>query len=63
MSDFDPSLIFLLTYDENSNVSYLKVLKMLRKDEADLRSVSFAEKAGKEEIVHSVKSNLVESGA
>lgn len=34
LSDYDPSLVFVLTYDKLSNVSYLKVLKIVRRDEA-----------------------------
>jgi len=43
LSDYDPTLIFLLTYDKESEVSYLKLLKIHRKEEKAERSVSFAE--------------------
>ena len=46
LSDYDPSLIFALTYDADRQVSYLKVLKIHRRDEHD-RSYSFAEAADK----------------
>lgn len=38
LSDFDPSLLFLLTYCEGKNVSYLKVLKIEKRE--DKRSYS-----------------------
>lgn len=33
MSDYDPSLILLLTYNKSQNVSFLKFLKMFNKNE------------------------------
>lgn len=63
LSDYDPSLVFVLTHDKLSNVSYLKVLKIVRRDEAAERSVSFAETAGKDVLIQSIKTNIIESGA
>ena len=51
LSDYDPSLIFVLSYDKECNVSYLKVLKIERREEAVQRSVSFAEKTGKDTLI------------
>ncbi len=33
MSDYDPSLILLLTYNQSQNISFLKFLKMFNKNE------------------------------
>ena len=63
LSDYDPSLIFVLTHDSINNVSYLKVLKIVRREEATERSVSFAENADKDTLIKSVKTNIIESGA
>ena len=46
LSDYDPSLIFTLTYDTDKEVSYLKVLKIHRRDE-NVRGYSFAEEESK----------------
>ena len=42
LSDFDPSLIFLLTYDKKRQTSYMKVLKIERNEEKE-RGMSFKE--------------------
>ena len=63
LSDYDPSLIFALTYDTERKVSYLKVIKIHRRESEDSnRSVSFAENAEKEGYIHTVRSNLAENG-
>ncbi len=51
----------MLTYDEYREVSYLKVLKIHRREEVD-RSASFAEHAEKQDLIDSVKTNLIENG-
>ena len=53
----------MLTHDSINNVSYLKVLKIVRREEATERSVSFAERADKDTLIKSVKTNIIESGA
>ena len=62
LSDYDPSLLFALTYDVDRQVSYLKVLKIVRRGDEEQRSYSFAEAADKIDIIESVKNNLIENG-
>jgi len=33
VSDYDPSLLFLMTYVEKKNITYLKVLKIEKKEQ------------------------------
>ena len=61
LSDYDPSLIFTLTYDNEKSVSYLKVLKIHRKDDSQ-RGYSFAEEMDKKDLIETVKTNMMENG-
>ena len=61
LSDFDPTLLFVLTYCLERNVSYLKVLKIEKKEEA--RSYSVYEDQDKREVMANVKTNLYENEA
>ena len=62
LSDYDPSLIFVLTYDTERTVSYLKVLKIHRREEKSQRTISFAEVADKRDLIDSVRTNIIEKG-
>ena len=42
LSDFDPSLIFVVTYDKARQTSYMKVLKIERNEDTE-RGISFYE--------------------
>ena len=63
LSDFDPSLIFIVTYDANLQTSYLKILKIDKNEEVMERDrgYSFAEENDKQDLIESVKTNLLES--
>ena len=59
LSDFDPTLLFILTYSKEKNVSYLKVLKIEKREDA--RSYSVFEEEDKKEVMANVKTNLYEN--
>ena len=61
LSDFDPTLLFMLTYSAERHVSYLKVLKIEKKEEA--RSYSVYEEQDRKEVMANVKTNLYENEA
>lgn len=61
LSDFDPTLLFVLTYSKERHVSYLKVLKIEKKE--DGRSYSVYEEQDKKEVMANVKTNLYENEA
>ena len=60
MSDFDVSVLCVLTYCERKKVSYIKVLK-IEKQEPE-RSYSLVADVEKMKFVESVRTNLIEQG-
>lgn len=57
VSDHDPSLLFIMTYTETRNITYLKVLK-IEKKEREGRNYSFYEDEEKKVFIESLKSTL-----
>jgi len=60
VSDHDPSLLFVMTYTEARNITYLKVLKIEKKDKG--RNYSFYEDEEKKVFIESLKSTLHSQG-
>lgn len=57
ISDYDPSLIFIMTYCEAKNLTYLKVLKIEKKDIE--RSYSVYEDDEKKVLIENLRNNLL----
>jgi hypothetical protein len=57
MSDYDPSLIFVVTYCQQTNVTYLKVLKIARK--GDERGYSIYEDEDRQVLIDNLRDNLI----
>ncbi len=60
MSDYDPSLLFLMTYAEQKNITYLKVLKIEKKEQQ--RSYSLYEDEEKKVLIENLRNNLLAQG-
>ena len=60
LSDFDVSVLCVMTYCESKKVSYIKVLKIEKKEPE--RSYSLVADKEKAEFVETVKTNLLEQG-
>ena len=57
MSDYDPSLLFVMTYAQQKNITYLKVLKIEKKEQQ--RSYSLYEDEEKKVLLENLKNNLL----
>jgi hypothetical protein len=57
VSDYDPSLLFLMTYAEKKNITYLKVLKIEKKEQQ--RSYSVYEDEEKKVLIENLRNNLL----
>lgn len=64
LSDYDPSLVLIVTYQPSRRTSYLKLLKIEPKDDggANLRRYTFREDEDKRELVEKVRNNLIQCG-
>jgi len=63
LSDYDPSLVFIVTYETRRRTSYLKLLKIdAKKDVRDERRHTLKEDQDKKELIEKVRNNLITSG-
>jgi hypothetical protein len=60
VSDHDPSLLFVMTYAAEKNISYIKVLKIEKKEHE--RSYSLYEDEEKKVLIENLKNNLLAQG-
>lgn len=60
VSDYDPNLLFIMTYAEQKNITYLKVLKIEKKEQQ--RSYSKYEDEEKKVLIENLRNNLLAQG-
>lgn len=60
VSDHDPNLILVMTYTQEKNITYLKILKIEKKELH--RSYSFYQDEEKKVLIENLKNNLIAQG-
>lgn len=61
LSDFDPSLILVMTYSATNSVSYLKILKIEKRGGQEERCYSVVEESDMEKLKSAVKMEMIKN--